>query len=109
MEILPDHPIVDGLVEAEGFVLRSADGKTRARLGLNPDGSVYFTLHGADGVPRAELSVSAKGSSLLIQAAADRKARVVSQVEADGQAGIFLYDGSGAVVWSAPQLDGHTT
>jgi hypothetical protein len=90
------------LVEAEGFVLRSNDGKTRARLGLNPNGSVFFTLHDTDEIPRTELSVSAEGSSLLIQAAANRKARVVSRVDPDGRAGIMLYDDAGKIVWSTP-------
>lgn len=89
-------------VEAAEFVLKDSDGKTRARLALNPDGAVFLVLFDATGSPRSELSVSSDGTSLFAQAAADRKTRVISRVRSDGRSGIYMYDAAGKTIWSTP-------
>lgn len=65
-------------VEAEKFVLRDANGRSRAVLTVSADGSPVLALSDQDGTTRATLAVSA-----------------------DGQPGLALYDEDGRVSWSA--------
>ncbi|MFQ5989497.1 MAG: hypothetical protein ACE5K9_06250 [Candidatus Methylomirabilales bacterium] len=111
-------------IEAESFVVRDAQGKLRAILGVwqdgevrlllpdqeqrsrailavKPDGSPYLGLYGEDGKRRIGMAVLPDGLALGF-AHADGKSRAGLSVWPDGSSTMFLADTDGKVIWRAP-------
>jgi hypothetical protein len=95
------RPARPGVVEAEGFVLRDARGRTRAHLSLIADGSVALGLANQSGDSRAALVVGVDGTPQLALQDANGKTRVIIGMQPGG-VGIRLQDATGKVVWSTP-------
>ncbi len=54
------------VVEAEEFVLKDAEGRTRARLGTAPDEGPVLMLHDAAGTLRALVAVGHDGPQIIL-------------------------------------------
>jgi len=86
-------------VEAERFLVRNAQGKIRAELGIFEKGVTRLRLLDTDGNARAILAVTDEGLPAL--AFVDRgQARLLVAADQDGTAGITLYDQAGKM-WVA--------
>ncbi len=92
----------DGTVEAREFILKSADGKQRAVLGVNADGSPGLVLIDANEKTRAALIVGPDGAPFLSLYDADGKVRESLGVEANGSPYLGLCDADGKIIWTAP-------
>lgn len=121
-----EQPAVADVVRARGFAMVDAAGKTRAVLGVLPDGSPGLVLYDAAETPRAALGAHSDGSSGLVLNDAAGKTRAVLSVRPDGRrpglvlydaaetpraalgvssdgtAVLGLYDGAGKLIWKAP-------
>lgn len=112
------------VVEAHGFVLRDAQWRRRAEIGLRDDGSAMLRLNNSDqrarlmmfvrddgtakvrltdssGVHRAELALGADGMPQLMLANAEGRSQVVVGTPG-GSAGITLRGPDQRTVWAAP-------
>lgn len=92
--IAAGRPVVDQRMSTrdDAFALVDADGRVRARLGLDADGAVSLDLADVDGMVRATLTVEPGGSAAL--KLADRAGTYRSTVGAwvDGSAGLDVFD-----------------
>jgi hypothetical protein len=114
------------VVEAQKFVLRDSEGKSRAELSLRERGGVGLDLRDGAGTPRASLLLlrpdapmlalrDGSGRSRLVLSAADEgatdmlikdargNARVLLGVSHRGSGGIEVYAPNGTVIWKAPK------
>jgi hypothetical protein len=85
-----------------GMVLLDKGGKRRAVLRLRPDGSPSLSLHDADGRNRATLDMQADDSIGLILTNRDGKGGAAMVVPPNGEAAAVLKDKDGNVVWAEP-------
>jgi hypothetical protein len=111
--------------EAEEFVVRDAQGRMRATLGLGPEGSAGLVVYDASGTGRAVVDVGADGTPELGFADRAGITRATLRLLLDGSAGfvindnagvaragvamvpdgsplIYLYSKDGTVLWKAP-------
>jgi hypothetical protein len=77
---------------AEGFVLHSSDGKTRAMLSTGSDGTPGLAMYDAGEKIRTMLSLGADGSAGLVMNDADGTPRVLLSVLQNGVPSLGLYD-----------------
>ncbi len=82
---------VGKVLEAERFVLRDADGKNRAELGVMDGASILF-LNDKDGKPGVALSVLPDGPRMVTLLDKNGKTRSVLTARADGDSGLRLFD-----------------
>jgi hypothetical protein len=82
---------VGKVLEAERFVLRDADGTSRAELGVM-DGASILLLNDKDGKPGVALSVLPDGPRTVSLLDKDGKIRSVLTARADGDSGLRLFD-----------------
>ncbi len=80
------------VLEARKFVLRDADGKSRAELGLMTDGTSVLVLNDENEKPGVALSVLPDGPRTLSLLDTDGKTRSVLTARADGDSGLRLFD-----------------
>ncbi len=92
----------DGTVEAQELVVMDKDGKKRAWLGVDADGTPGLMLFGQDERVRAVLGVGPDGLTLLALDDANGKKHAELGVASDGTPGLVLSDKDGTPVWSAP-------
>jgi hypothetical protein len=74
----PPTPAVNEVIRAKKILLVDENGRTRAKLGLWPNGRPAWFVYDQKGIPGASLNLK------------------------NDDAGIALIDGSGKVIWSAP-------
>lgn len=89
-------------VEAQQFVLRDSDRKSRAVLAVGTDGSVGLGLSDSHGTARAWLSLGPQGSPSFALFDEDAKPRATLRLWPDGVPRLALNDQAGNVIWSAP-------
>lgn len=80
------------VLEARKFVLRDADGKSRAELGLMEDGTSILVLNDENGSPGVAVSVLPDGPRRVSLLDTDGKTRSVLTARADGDSGLRLFD-----------------
>jgi len=85
-----------------GIALIDKDGKRRAVLRLRADGSPSLSLHDADGKNRATLDTQADNSVGLILTNRDGKGGAAMVIPPNGEAAAILKDKEGNVVWAEP-------
>jgi hypothetical protein len=78
-------------VDAERFVLRSSDGKTRAMLSTSSEGTLLGMFDAGDKL-RAMLSLGADGAPALLMDDADGTPRVLLSVLPNGVPSLGIYD-----------------
>src|SRR5947207_15965661 len=76
---------------AQEFRLVDKEGKTRASLGVQADGSSGLTLLDKDGHRRAGFGLSEGGGSHLVLYDGEGKVRAQVVVQADGSGGLALH------------------
>jgi hypothetical protein len=79
------------VIEAERFVLRDTNGRSRAELGFVDDASVLL-LNDKDGKPGVALSVFPNGPRRLSLLDRNGNTRSVLTARADGDSGLRLFD-----------------
>lgn len=79
------------VLEAERFVLRDADGTSRAELGML-EGASILLLNDEDGMPGVALSVVPNGPRKVSLLDKNGKTRSVLTARADGDSGLRLFD-----------------
>lgn len=79
-------------VRAKRFVLTDTDGKTRAELWGEPDGSIALRLADRNGVVRARLSVGADGFPHLALNGADGRPRALLTAKPDDWPNLVFFD-----------------
>jgi len=79
------------VLEAERFVLRDTNGRSRAELGL-VDGASVLLLNDEDGKPGVALSVFPDGPRRVSLLDRDGRTRSVLTARADGDSGLRLFD-----------------
>jgi hypothetical protein len=79
------------VIEAERFVLRDTNGRSRAELGFVDDASVLL-LNDRDGTPGVALSVFPDGPRRLSLLDRNGNTRSVLTARADGDSGLRLFD-----------------
>lgn len=89
IQVIPRR--VQKVLEAEMFVLRDTDGKSRAALGLVDD-ATFLLLNDRDGRPGVTLSVLPDGPRMLSLLDKDGRTRSVLTAQADGDSGLRLFD-----------------
>jgi hypothetical protein len=82
-------------IEAQQFVLRSADGSIRGVMGIGDDGSVGINLNDVKGQSRVTLDLAANGSPGLDFYDERGKLRATLALGPQGTPGLGLYDPSG--------------
>lgn len=90
--IVVNNVVPRTVLEARKFVLRDADGKSRAELGLTMDGSSVLVLNDEEGSPGVALSVLPDGPRSVSLADENGKTRSVLTARADGDSGLRLFD-----------------
>ncbi|MFQ5987098.1 MAG: hypothetical protein ACE5KQ_07050 [Thermoplasmata archaeon] len=86
-------------IEAERFVVKDANGKVRAELGMAGYGPA-LVLYDGDGTRRAALGIAQKGPALFIFDTAEKR-RAAFGVGEKGPA-LALYDGNGKTLFFKP-------
>ncbi len=89
------RPNVARLIETERVVVRDLSGRTRAALGLAPDGSAGLALADANGKLRASLTLALDGRPSLALFDGNEKNRIALVVGPDGASSFALYDRDG--------------
>ena len=89
-------------IRATRFVLIDREGKSRAELGMGPDGSVALRLADARGVNRATLSVAADGVSRLALHGTDGRPRAQLTARPGDWPNMVFFDKTGRVIWKTP-------
>jgi hypothetical protein len=87
----PVRSEVGKVVEAQRFILRDADGNSRAELAL-VDGISFLLLNDADGKPGVALSVHPDGPRRVSLLDKNGQARSVLTAQVDGDSGLRLFD-----------------
>jgi hypothetical protein len=104
------------VVEAQKFVLRDSEGKSRAELSLRERGGVglasllllrpdapMLALRDGSGRSRLVLSAADEGATDMLIKDARGNARVLLGVSHRGSGGIEVYAPNGTVIWKAPK------
>ena len=78
-------------VDAQHFVVKNAEGKVVAELGLRPDGMPKLELIGTGGKSRVVLSPLPEGAAALAISSSDGKSLAVSTI-GNGAMGLTLFD-----------------
>ena len=66
-------------IEAEKFLVRDTNGRQRAALEVDADGSLSLNFYGTDQKPRGGFSVDSSGATLLALTDKDQQARNLGQ------------------------------
>jgi hypothetical protein len=85
-------PATTDSLEGRQIVLRDAAGKTRAVLGIRPDGSVGLVMNDDHAIPRAMLGLGSDGEPALGLSDRGGRLRAAIAVAADGSASVGFLD-----------------
>ena len=102
-------PKADGpkTVEAERFLLKDKDGRTRGEWGFTEEGWPIFRLDGRDGKRRISLFVSelVRGAApvIFLHHGGDGKGHLTMVVRSDGEPRLFFTDKDGKPLITLPQ------
>jgi hypothetical protein len=90
--VIVGHVVPRKVVEARRFVMRDADGRSRAELGMTTDGTSILVLKDEDERPGVALSVLPEGPRRVSLLDKNGKTRSVLTARADGDSGLSLFD-----------------
>ena len=90
--VIVGHLVPRKVVEARRFVMRDADGRSRAELGMTTDGTSVLVLNDKDERPGVALSVLPNGPRTVSLLDENGKTRSVLTARVDGDSGLRLFD-----------------
>jgi len=90
--VIVGHLVPRKVVEARRFVMRDADGRSRAELGMTTDGTSVLVLNDKDERPGVALSVLPDGPRTVSLLDENGKTRSVLTARVDGDSGLRLFD-----------------